>query len=518
MLSALRSIWPGRRAVMDPLIAVVGATGTGKSKVIEIPSFSRLAEREANGYRQLAVDLASRFNGEIVNGDAMQMYRGLPIITNQIPVEERNGIPHHLLSCVDLEVEAWRIGKFKKEALRLIDDIRSRGKLPILVGGTHYYTQAVLFKDQLVGEGSDDQDDIESPKDLPSTSQKWPILDSPPEVLMEKLKEVDPAMAERWHPKDARKIRRSLEIYFQTGRRASEIYAEQKLLKNEAVMKDTTLLRFENTLIFWVHAEKDVLDARLDARVDGMIELGLIAEAQTMFDYLQEKHSQGIEVDQTRGVWVSIGFKELAPYFAAVQQAQSSEEELEDLKRHCIELIRIATRQYGKSQVKWIRNKLWRALSEAGMTHRLYLLDSSNVSEWDTCITKPSENIVQLALQNESTPDPQSLSELANTVLGTRGEQARAQAGSDMKCFTCDLCRKTMAGEEQWKVHIESYGHRRAQKSAAKRAEREAYLHRKELESQKASPRSLEEESSESKGAQGHSDCPRPESASGRNV
>lgn len=248
----------------------------------------------------------------------MQMYRGLPIITNQIPIEERNGIPHHLLSCVDIEAEAWRIGHFKKESLRLIDDIRSRGKLPILVGGTHYYTQAVLFKDQLVGEGADGEKTFE---DVPSTSEKWPILDSSPEVLMEKLKEVDPAMAERWHPKDGRKIRRSLEIYFQTGRKASEIYAEQKALKDEAVTKDTSLLRFENTVIFWVHAEKEVLNARLAARVDTMIEQGLLAEAGKMSDYLQEQHSQGVQVDQTRGVWVSIGFKELAPYFAAIQQA-----------------------------------------------------------------------------------------------------------------------------------------------------------------------------------------------------
>ncbi|KAG0160431.1 hypothetical protein PDIDSM_7960 [Penicillium digitatum] len=150
MLSALRSIWHGQR-IMNPLIAVVGATGTGKSK--------------------LAVDLASRFNGEIINGDAMQMYCGLPIITNQIPIDERNGIPHHLLSCIDLDAEAWRIGLFKREALRVIDDIRTRGKVPILVGGTHYYTQAVLFKEQLVGEGVDDEGEREQLTEFSSTSK-----------------------------------------------------------------------------------------------------------------------------------------------------------------------------------------------------------------------------------------------------------------------------------------------------------------------------------------------------------
>ncbi|KAJ5545370.1 hypothetical protein N7535_006241 [Penicillium sp. DV-2018c] len=467
MLSALRSIWH-RQRTMNPLIAVVGATGTGKSK--------------------LAVDLASRFNGEIINGDAMQMYRGLPIITNQIPIEERNGIPHHLLSCIDLDTEAWRIGLFKREALRIIDDIRSRGKTPIMVGGTHYYTQAVLFKDQLVGEGVDDEAEREQLTEFSSSSKKWPILDASPEILLEKLREVDPLMAARWHPRDGRKIRRSLEIYFQTGRPASEIYKEQFTQKRKAMDEEEGLLRFENTLVFWVHADKEVLNARLDARVDDMVKQGLLAEAHKMSDYLAEKAAQGVEVDQTRGVWVSIGFKELAPYFKALREGTASEKEIEDLKVHSLELIRIATRQYGTSQVKWIRNKLWRALSEAGETRRLYLLDSSNVSDWKKCVTEPSENIVQQMLKNEPTPDPKSLSPLAETVFGAKEAQAQKRVQTDPigKCFTCDVCRKTMATEDQWHIHLNSHQHRRGLKSALKRTQRDEYLRKKELEAQES--------------------------------
>lgn len=81
---------------MQPLIAVIGATGTGKS--------------------QLAVELAARFNGEIINGDAMQLYDGLPIITNKIPVEERKGVPHHLLGCIGLDEPTWTVGEFVRQA------------------------------------------------------------------------------------------------------------------------------------------------------------------------------------------------------------------------------------------------------------------------------------------------------------------------------------------------------------------------------------------------------------------
>ncbi|KAE8351181.1 IPP transferase-domain-containing protein [Aspergillus coremiiformis] len=459
-------LFASRPFSMGPLIAIVGATGTGKSK--------------------LAVDLASRFNGEIINGDAMQMYRGLPIITNQIPLDEQNGIPHHLISCIELEEEPWRVGLFKSECLRIIKEIHTRGKLPILVGGTHYYTQAVLFKDQLIGEGSDESQDASarSEGEAEDSSTKWPILDAPADVLLQKLREVDPAMAERWHPNDTRKIRRSLEIYFQTGRPASEIYAEQKCLKQAALATGDPIagegqLRFP-TVVFWVHSEKDTLISRLDERVDVMIEQGLMSEAQRMSDYIREKKAQGASIDPTRGVWIAIGFKELAPYFEALHDSSLSEEELKVLGASCAESIKIATRQYAASQVKWIRNKLWNTLAETGMAHHLYLLDSTNVGEWGKYITEPSELITQALLKGESPPDPKSLSELARTVLGAKEAQSQKGPGSVAKCFTCDSCHKTMINEEQWNIHLNGRSHRRALRAMAKKAGREEFLQKRE--------------------------------------
>jgi tRNA dimethylallyltransferase len=153
-----------------------------------------------------------------VNGDAMQMYKGLPIITNQIPVHERHGIPHHMLACIELDQPSWRITRFKREALKIIQEIRSRGKTPILVGGTHYYTQAVLFHKTILPS---DQE-LDAASDDSAEEEKFPILEASTEEMLQKLREVDPVMAERWHPNERRKIRRSLQIYLQTGRRASD--------------------------------------------------------------------------------------------------------------------------------------------------------------------------------------------------------------------------------------------------------------------------------------------------------
>ncbi|KAL4818196.1 IPP transferase-domain-containing protein [Aspergillus spinulosporus] len=450
---------------MRSLVAVVGATGTGKSK--------------------LAVDIASRFNGEVINGDAMQMYRGLPIITNQIPVEERHGVPHHLISCIDLEENPWRISMFRRECLRLINDIHARGKLPVLVGGTHYYTQSVLFQDQLVSkepESSDEESDSCPVEDVDS-AVKWPILNAEPELVLRKLREVDPIMADHWHPKDTRKIRRSLEIYFQTGKPASQVYAEQRQSKQANANNDNGPvggpLRFD-TAIFWVHSEKAILEERLFKRVDVMVEQGLLSEASRMSDYLQEQKAQGITVDQTRGVWISIGFKELAPYFNALREESRTEKELETLKHSCIGSIKIATRQYAMSQLKWIRNKLWTGLAEGGMTDRLYILDSTNVEDWTKNITEPSERIVEAHIGKKPLPDPKSISEFAKTTLEALEVKSLSTDHSPTQCITCDICRKTLTNKEQWQIHINGSVHKRVLKSLAKKRERDAYLRKRQ--------------------------------------
>ncbi|KAL4999008.1 IPP transferase-domain-containing protein [Aspergillus recurvatus] len=450
---------------MRPVVAVVGATGTGKSK--------------------LAVDIASRFDGEVINGDAMQMYRGLPIITNQIPVDERNGIPHHLISCIELEENPWRISMFRRECLRLINDIHARGKLPVLVGGTHYYTQSVLFQDQLVSEEPDSSDEESGsyPADDVDSAVRWPILDAEPELILQKLREVDPIMADHWHPKDTRKIRRSLEIYFQTGKPASQVYAEQRQSKQATANNDNGSgkgqLRF-NTAIFCLHSEKATLEERLFKRVDVMVEQGLLSEASRMSDYLQEQKAQGVTVDQTRGVWVSIGFKELAPYSNALREGSRTEKELEALKQSCIGSVKIATRQYAMSQLKWIRNKLWAGLSEAGMTDRLYFLDSTNVGDWTKNITEPSERLVEALMEEKPLPDPKSLSEFAKTTLEALEIKSLPTDHRPTRCITCDICRKTVTNEEQWQIHINGSVHKRVLKSLAKRRERDAYLRKRQ--------------------------------------
>ncbi|KAF2431296.1 tRNA isopentenyltransferas-like protein [Tothia fuscella] len=427
-----------------PIIAVVGATGTGKS--------------------DLAVELALRFNGEIINGDAMQLYEGLPIITNKMTMEERKGVPHHLLGCIRLDKPTCTVGQFVTTALECIKEIRSRGRLPILVGGTHYYTQALLFKDHIIEK--DEQKE---------TGSGHPILKEPTEVILTSLREVDPIMADRWHPNDRRKIQRSLEIWLTTGKRASDTYVERLAEESnpssarndseDAANRNT--LRF-STLLLWVHSSKQSLTSRLDARVIKMVESGLLNEVENMNVFQAHQASLGTPVDRTRGIWVSIGYKEFEAYQLMLQSAAKSEAELAKLKEFAIEQTQAATRQYAKRQVRWIRIKLLNALSRADAMNTTFLLDGSDISTWNEMVKDAGLALTEKFLRNEVLPDPLQISEVAKEMLEVKCEDLSQRPDLWVK-RTCDACGITAATPAMWDMHIKSRGHRRATSTKAPR-------------------------------------------------
>jgi tRNA dimethylallyltransferase len=421
------------------------------------------------------VFLALRYNGEVINGDAMQLYSGLPIITNKITVEERKGVPHHLLGCIDFGEPTWVVGTFVKRALRVIEEIRSRGKLPILVGGTHYYTQSLLFRDRLAETEQDGKDDEEKKYEdsgpLDNLEETYPILKEPTDKLLEKLQEIDPVMAARWHPNDRRKIQRSIEIYLQTGRKASDIYAEQRLASASGAnsSNDESDLRFP-TLLFWIHAETETLRTRLDNRVDKMLSQGLLDEVTQLHKYATEQCQSGQPVDESRGIWVSIGFKEFKAYITALQSGTASETDLQVLKDEAIERTKIATRQYAKRQTRWIRLKLLQAVqSQAPKSQEesletgavLYLLDGTSVPDFQKNVFTPTEDITQAFLSDSPMPDPTSLSAAAAEQLSVKQDQDALKTPQSWVRRQCDLCGVTCVTEKQWEAHARSRAHRR---------------------------------------------------------
>jgi tRNA dimethylallyltransferase len=401
----------------------------------------------------------------------MQMYHGLPIITNKISEEGRRGIPHHLLGNIGLEEETWVVGLFKREASRLIREIRSRGKLPIVVGGTHYYINGLLFENTLVGDSAAPSDQLS--KQAEDGKSGFPILNATTEEILKRLRDVDPVIADKWHPNDRRKIQRSLEIYLTTGRRASDIYEKQRRQKEETEASSAGLHLQSpwQTLMLWVYSTPSVLNDRLDNRIDKMLDGGLMAEVSEMHEYLQTRSASGLDVDRSRGIWQSIGFKQFEPYLTAVAEGHSDADkssQLEGLKQTGLDQMKAATRQYAKAQIRWITYKTLPLIRQAQALDRLFLLDSTDISRWEENVLNRGIELTRKFLAGEPLPVPIDLSETARNVLSSKLEDSNKQETLCQR--TCELCSTTVVTEEAWQIHIKGRPHQRAVRHAKRTA------------------------------------------------
>jgi len=220
-----------------PIVAVVGATASGKS--------------------DLALDLAERLGGEVVNTDAMQVYRGMDIGTAKLPEAERRGIPHHLLDLLEV-TEPAAVAEFQAWAHAVIADCRSRGVAPILVGGSALYTRAIL-------------DVFEFPGTDPDLRARYAdrLAAEGAEALHAELAELDPTAAAGIMPTNGRRIVRALEVIALTGRPFTATLPE-------ATYRDAASVQIG------VDIDRDTLDARIAQRVEAMWAAGLVAEVRRL--------------------------------------------------------------------------------------------------------------------------------------------------------------------------------------------------------------------------------------------
>ena len=267
----------------------------------------------ASGKTALAVALAKRLNGEVISADSMQVYAEPRIGTARPDESEMAGIPHHLLGFVPLS-RPYSVAQYAEDARAAIADIHSRGKLPILCGGTGLSIQAVT--ENLSYSPEDSHDDCRA--ELKARAAAEGI-----EALLAELTAVDPETAARLHPNDEGRIIRALEVYKMTGRTMTE---QRRLSRTQPTP-------YNNTLLFLDFRNRDVLYDRIDRRVDAMLQNGLLAEAERL-----------LAAPTAPTAMQAIGYKELAPYFAGTLTLS---EAVDNLKR--------STRRYAKRQLSWFR-------------------------------------------------------------------------------------------------------------------------------------------------------------------
>ena len=280
---------------MATVLCVVGPTASGKTK--------------------MGVALAQRFNGEVVSVDSMQLYRGMEVGTAAPTHEEMAGIPHHMVG-IAAPTENWSVAKYVTEADKRVQDILARGKLPVLVGGTGLYLDSLVRGIDFAAGEQGGELRIKLQERLAKEGA---------EALLNELRAIDPEAAGKLHLKDKKRIVRALEVYYETGRTITEHDAETK---KQPPRYDALYigLDFEN---------RDDLRARIDTRVEQMVELGLLEEVEALL-------ASG--ADRRATAWQAIGYKQ----FLAVAEGKATVEE-------AIEEVKLRSRQYAKRQLTWLR-------------------------------------------------------------------------------------------------------------------------------------------------------------------
>lgn len=270
-----------------PVIAVVGPTGSGKS--------------------DLAVNLALELDGEVINADAMQFYRGMDIGTAKITMAERRGVPHHLLDILDVTQEA-SVSDFQQQARDVIEDIHSRGKRAVLAGGSGLYVRAAL-------------DVLEFPGTEPTLRARLEAEHAQlgTQVLLDRLRAVDPASADR--VSDARRIIRALEVHELTGRPFSSFMPRREY--------------YQPAVQVGLGVDREVLRERLATRVHRMVESGLLEEVRLL-------DARGLRRGKTASR--ALGYAQ----FLRVVDGTST---VADAAEETI----VATRQFARRQLTWFR-------------------------------------------------------------------------------------------------------------------------------------------------------------------
>jgi tRNA dimethylallyltransferase len=273
-----------------PIVAVVGATASGKTG--------------------LSLDLAERLHGEVVNTDAMQVYRGMDVGTAKLPEAARRGIPHHLLDTLTVR-EPATVAEFQGWARTVIDRLRARRATPVLVGGSALYTRAILDRFEFPGTDEGIRAKLEQE-----------LADRGPRALHDDLKERDPDAAALILPENGRRIVRALEVVELTGRPFSA---------------GLPVLEYADphTVQIGVDIDRDALDERIAARVEAMFASGFVAEVRQLLDH---------GLTEGRTAPRAIGYREVV----ALLRGELTEQEARDQTAQ-------ATRRFARRQDSWFR-------------------------------------------------------------------------------------------------------------------------------------------------------------------
>ncbi|KAI3382800.1 hypothetical protein SNEBB_005537 [Seison nebaliae] len=401
-------------SIHNKRIFIIGATGVGKTK--------------------LSIELAKIFNGEIVNADSMQIYTNLGILTSRPSTKEMNDIPHHLFNIIDGKETDFNVSKYEKIAERKIEEIHKRNHLPIIVGGTNYYIESLIWN--LV---SDNQ--LSNMKDFEEKYSDWSTS-----KLYDEVKE--DALKRRIHHNDRRKLLRCLQYRIELNVSWNEMLERKRLKTNN--FRGSLKSDSSNSIIIWAHLEKSKHLSNLQQRQHEMEKEGLWEECQKYF------HDSSSPIDFQKGLNQSIGLKYIYDYYIFKNNLDGTIDGNEDKLRsewnNAMTKMTTRTIQYTSVQNKWIRSRLVRRVRNDENIPHLFQINMNNSNSM-----KHSLQLVQCLLEK-----PNYLIHLNPMTSNSLGG-FRTVITIDKNCIICD--NQHFIIQEQWEEHLRSRRHQKRVKS-----------------------------------------------------
>ena len=282
--------------IKKPIIVLTGPTAVGKTN--------------------LSIILSKAVNGEIISADSMQVYKTMDIGTAKIMPEETQGVKHHLIDILEPS-EDFNVYSFKEKAAKAMEDIYQRGHIPMIVGGTGFYIQAVLYD---IDFNSEDDNSVIRQELTELAAQKGNHF------MHEMLREIDPEAAENIHENNLKRVIRAIEFYKLTGQKISQ--------HNETERQKTSPYNF---VYFVLNDDKEKLYGRINKRIDIMLQNGLIEEVKSLLNK---------DINRSCTSMQAIGYKEVVDYL----DGNTSYDEM-------VEILKRDTRHFAKRQLTWFRRE-----------------------------------------------------------------------------------------------------------------------------------------------------------------
>ena len=436
-----------------PIVFIIGSTASGKTKLsLEICKHDQ--------------------NFEIINADSMQIYKQANILTAKASLNDQSIVPHHLIDILDLERQDFNRKDYCMLACKEIKDLNTNNKLAMIVGGTNYYIESLLFTDYNDNVSSDEEEkdekfvnDNESLIDpiVQLESADW--MQKEPREKYELLNKIDPIIAAKLHQNDVRRVENYIKIYFE-----EQILPSKKICK----LNEKRGIRFKNPLILWVKFKsKEIFMKFIEHRVNKMIDIEGIREIINIFNHLDNMKALKIN----KGVLQSIGYKEFLPFYEALKNEVEEQAIFEDVDKYiatvnsledlnsnvmqifleCKARLIIQTQRYAKKQITWIQNRL--ACETSLVKSRVFLLEFDSLESFDEQVVSKAKQILKDYLEGNLS----ALSEESKEIV-----KAINDSLISWKKYYCEVCECYLNGEKEWLNHANTKRHKKSRQKKDK--------------------------------------------------